>query len=221
MPTPSSRAVGTISSSSPRVNSDHSLWSAVIGWTASAARSVSALTSDSPRWRTLPGLHELAHRAHALLDRHARVAAVHVVEVDVVHAEARAARRRRPRGSTRGGCRSSGRRVVAADGELGGELHLVAAAVDGAAHELLVVARPVHVGGVEEGHAQVERATDRRGRLVLVGGSVELGHPHAAESDGGYLEVSELALVHASFHVLTVPRSLGPARPARTRAAGA
>ena len=56
MPTPSSRAVGTISASSPRVNSDHSLCSAAIGCTATAARSVSALTSDSPRWRTLPAV---------------------------------------------------------------------------------------------------------------------------------------------------------------------
>ena len=54
MPTPSSRAVGTISRSSSRVNSDHSLCSAAIGCTSHASRSVAALTSESPRWRTLP-----------------------------------------------------------------------------------------------------------------------------------------------------------------------
>ena len=54
MPTPSARAAGTISRSSPRVKSDHSLWSAAIGWTSHASRSVAALTSESPRWRTLP-----------------------------------------------------------------------------------------------------------------------------------------------------------------------
>ena len=56
MPTPSSRAVGTISSSIPRVKSDHSLWSAAIGWVACAPRSVSALTSESPSRRTFPVL---------------------------------------------------------------------------------------------------------------------------------------------------------------------
>ena len=170
-----------------------------------------------PEVADLAGLHELAHRAHALLDRHARVAAVHVVEVDVVHAEA-------AQGGVAGFADPLGAvvdrapaRVVAADRELAGELQLVAASLDRAAQELLVVPRPVHVGGVEEGHADVERAADRRGRLVLVRGSVELGHPHAAESDRGYLEVSELALVHGPDRT----QVMGPARPARTRAAGA
>ena len=54
IPTPSSRAAGTISASMPRVHSDHSLCSAAIGCTAQAARSVSALTSLRPMKRTLP-----------------------------------------------------------------------------------------------------------------------------------------------------------------------
>src|SRR5438309_1617515 len=37
-----------------RLQSDHSLWSALIGWTACARRIVSPAASDRPRWRTLP-----------------------------------------------------------------------------------------------------------------------------------------------------------------------
>ena len=48
-PMPSSRQVGTISSSSSLLHSDHSLCSAAIGWTAAARRMVSTEASDSPR----------------------------------------------------------------------------------------------------------------------------------------------------------------------------
>jgi hypothetical protein len=51
---PSSRhAVITVASGS-RVQSEYSDWSAVIGWTACARRSVATDTSESPRKRTLP-----------------------------------------------------------------------------------------------------------------------------------------------------------------------
>ena len=73
--------------------------------------------------------------------------------------------------------------------ELGGEHDLVAAVGDRAADEPLVGERAVHVGGVEEGDAELERAVDRRDRLALVGRSVELRHPHAAESERRDFEV--------------------------------
>ncbi|MDR8413276.1 hypothetical protein MTP10_31660 [Nonomuraea sp. 3-1Str] len=49
---PSSRQVGRISSSTPRLNSEYSIWTSVIGCTAWARRIVSAPTSDSPMPRT-------------------------------------------------------------------------------------------------------------------------------------------------------------------------
>ena len=61
---------------------------------------------------------------------------------------------------------------------------LVPAAGDGLADQLLVGERAVHVGGVEERHADVEGALDGLGRLGLVGGPVELAHAHAAQPDG-------------------------------------
>ena len=65
------------------------------------------------------------------------------------------------------------RRVVGvvadrADAELRRDDHLVAPAPDRAADQLLVGERAVHVGGVEERHAEVERPVDRRDRLVVV-----------------------------------------------------
>ena len=160
---PSSRTVGRISSSRSRVNSDYSLWSAVIGCTAWARRIVSAAASDRPRWRTLPASTSSGHRADGLLDRDRRVDPVLVVEVDVVDAEPL------QRGVARGpdvvGAAVDADPAavgVALVAELGGELDLVAAAGDGLADELLVGERAVHVGGVEEGHAEVERAVDGR-----------------------------------------------------------
>jgi len=109
-----------------------------------------------------------------------------VVEVDVVDAETL-------QGSVAGRAHVL-RAAVDADpapvgpplvAELGRELDLVAAAGDRLAHEPLVGEGAVHVGGVEERHAQVEGAVDGLDALLLVAGPVELGHAHAAEAQGG------------------------------------
>ena len=81
--------------------------------------------------------------------------------------------------------RTMRRRRIAHDAELGREHDAVAPAADRAADQLLVRERPVHVGRVEEGHAELERAVDRRDRFGVVAGAVELGHAHAAEAEGG------------------------------------
>ena len=78
--------------------------------------------------------------------------------------------------------------LVALVAELGGEHHLVAAALDGAAHQPLVGVRPVDVGRIEEVDAEVERAVNGRDRLVVVPAGVEVGHPHAPEAEGGHAE---------------------------------
>jgi len=58
-----------------------------------------------------------------------------------------------------------------------------------------------HVRGVEERHAEVQRPLDRGDRLVVVAGTVELGHAHAAEAEGGdgELRAAEGAHVHDSW----------------------
>ncbi|CAN5572169.1 hypothetical protein BH20ACT19_BH20ACT19_07730 [soil metagenome] len=152
-----------------------------------------------PKVADLARLHELGHRPDGVLDRRVLVDPVLVVEVDVVHAEA----------LERGVARAAHVLGLAVDpehravlgalvAELGGEHDLVPAALDRPADEALVGERPVHVGGVEERHPELERAADRGDRLVLVGRAVELGHAHAAEPLCGDLEplASERALVH-------------------------
>src|SRR3712207_9387887 len=56
--------------------------------------------------------------------------------------------------------------VVARQRELGGQLHLVAPSGDRLADQLLVVPVAVDVGGVEEGHAEVERTVRSEERRV-------------------------------------------------------
>ena len=98
-----------------------------------------------PEVADLALLDELHHRAHALLDRHVRIAAVHVVEVDAVGAEPA---QRVPSHASRihSGLLSMLRTPPSRrDAELGGEVHLVAAVGDRAANQLLVVPRAVEV----------------------------------------------------------------------------
>ena len=71
-------------------------------------------------------------------------------------------------------------------------------------HELLVGEGTVDVGGVEEGDAELQGAVDCGHRFGVVTPGVEVGHPHAAEADGGDDETlsTEVALFH------DVPREL-------------
>ena len=135
------------------------------------------------------------------------VDAVLVVEVDVVDAEPLAATRRTPARTYSASPRMPSRSpfVAAHVAELRGEHDLVAPVGDRAADQLLVRERPVHVGGVEEGDAELERAVDRRDRLVLVGRAVELGHAHAAETDPGRFQPLRPQL--PPLHLLPLPRT--------------
>jgi hypothetical protein len=63
--------------------------------------------------------------------------------------------------------------------ELGGQHHLLPAPGDRAAEQPLVGERPVHVGGVQEGHPDIQRPADGRDRLLVVGRPVGLAHAHA------------------------------------------
>ena len=144
----------------------------------------------------LAGLDQLGHGADDLLDRDRPVDTVLVVEVDVVDAA--------PLQAGVAGGADVLRLAVDADpgavglalvAELGGELDLVAASGDGLADQLLVGEGAVHVGRVEERHAQVEGAVDGVDALLLVRRAVELAHAHAAEAHGRDGEVAELSLL--------------------------
>ena len=177
-PIPSSFRTGSSSRSGSRVHSEYSPWTAASGWTWWAAMTCSAVTLESPRWRTLPSRHELGHRADGLLDRHARVREVQVPEVDDVDAEPLQAALGGLAGALGAGVDEDllGVRVLhrAAvledDAPLGRELDV--AAVDRAADEPLVRARGVGVGGVDHGRAGVDRVGQRRQRALVVGVAV-------------------------------------------------
>jgi hypothetical protein len=78
--------------------------------------------------------------------------------------------------------------LTAGVAELRRKHDLVAPAGDRAADELLVDERTVHVRGVQEAHAELERAVDDRDRLRVVARSVELRHPHAPQPERRYFE---------------------------------
>jgi hypothetical protein len=124
----------------------------------------------------LAGRDQLRHRADGLLDRRVGVDTVLVVEVDVLHPEAL---QRGLTGSAHVGGTAvdrAPRRILVElelDAELGRQEHLLTTAGDGASDEPLVGVGAVHVGGVEEVAAEIERPSDRAGGLPLVGRPVE------------------------------------------------
>ncbi len=141
---------------------------------------------------------ERLHCAPGLFNGDAAVDAVLVVEVNHFDVESRERR-------VTGGAHVLGRAVdaqvravlTALVAELRREHHLVATSLDGRPDESFVGEGPVHVGGVQERDARIERFVDRRDRLRVVPDAVELTHPHAAESLRGDLETLAQC---ATFH---------------------
>ncbi len=166
---PSSRVVGRIRSSTSRVQSEYSVCRAEIGCTAWARRTVSGAASERPEIADLALLDELGHGSDGLLDGHVRVDAMLVVEVDVLDAETL---KRGVAGLMHVlGIAAHAQALAVLTphvGELGRQHDLVAATVDGPADEALVGERAVHVGRVEQGHAELQRAMDGGDRLLVV-----------------------------------------------------
>ena len=110
------------------------------------------------------------------------------------------------------------RRVVRADdAELGRHDRLLAPSLQRLAEQQLVGAPPVHVRRVEQCHAELERTMDRADRLASSGRAVELGHPHAAESErrDAQAAAAQLALLHA--HRPNGPDEIRPLHLSRGR----
>src|SRR5918994_4523634 len=131
----------------------------------------------------LPGLNELLHRAPGLLYGDLRIYPMLIVEVYVIHPE--------PLQRVVTGLPhvlwlavhpEEATVLASLVAELGGEGYLLAPVSNGLADELLVGKGAVHVGGVEEGHAQFYRAVDGGYGLFLVARAVELAHSHASEA---------------------------------------
>jgi hypothetical protein len=138
----------------------------------------------------LAGAHQVGHGAHGVFDGHGLVDAVLVIEVYLLNPQALEA-------GIAAGLDVLGPAVdaargfigrVARDAEFGGDKHILAAAGDGLADEQLVGVGAVHVGGVKEVEALVQRMVDGGdGFGVVAVAGVELAHAHAAEADGGDL----------------------------------
>ena len=101
--------------------------------------------------------------------------------------------------------------------ELGGQHHLVPAALQRAADEFLVGVGAVDLGGVDEGDAQLQGAVDGAHGLVVVGAGagVAVGHAHRAQADAGDVQVTQADVLHGD----PVLRSVG-GRLDRQRRAG-
>ena len=141
--------------------------------------------------------HEVGHGADRILDRRLRIDPVLVVEIDRVDLEPLQARFAGLAHVIRLAADTEALAVRPAHiAELRGEHDLVAPIRNGTADEFLVAADAVHVGRVEKGHAELDRAMDRGDGLHLVAAAVELRHAHAAEADGGHLQRTELTLLH-------------------------
>ena len=139
-----------------------------------------------PEESDLAGRDQLGHGPDGLLDRRVLVHPVLVVEVDVIDSEPLQTGVASGPDILRTSVDAQERAVLAADvAELGGQHHLIAAIRDRLADQPLVGERPVHVRRVQQRDAQVQGAVDGRRGLGLVRGAVELGHAHAAESEGG------------------------------------
>ena len=150
------------------------------------------------------GLDHLGDRSDGLLDRHRLIEPRRAVDVDVVRAEPP---QRLGEGVLRRGRAGveahEGAERVAQAAVLDAEDHVVAAAVlERACDQQLVVARAVEVAGVDQGHPGVDGGVNGGDALALVGGSVEVGHPHRAEADGRDVGAvaGKGACVHAAHH---------------------
>lgn len=107
-----------------------------------------------------------------------------VVQVDVVDAQALERGVARLMDVLRRAVDTPARTILAAlDAEFGRQDDLVSPVGDCLADELLVGEGPVHVGGVQEVDAEVERAADRLDGAVLVGGEVNSSAGASAKMD--------------------------------------
>src|SRR5271163_3381364 len=148
----------------------------------------------------LPLLNQVTHRAGYLFDRHRRIDAMLIEQVDIVGAQPlqRALRRL---ANVLGPARSLDADLLSvyeAKTKLGGDYDLVAPPLESPSEQLLVCARTIDLGRVEEVASQFDGAMQCGDRFSLVRRTVGLAHAHATETDRRHLEA--LAAKFASAH---------------------
>ena len=147
----------------------------------------------------LAGADQVVQRGQRLVDRGARVGLVHLVEVDVVGPQPA---QRRLEGADHVPPGAAGVEVVAVQAahvhaELGGQHHLVAAALECGAEALLGAAvwGAVDVGGVEQGDSRVERRVHDLAGAVDVELAAEVVAADADDGDG-QARIAKPAVAH-------------------------
>src|SRR5882724_8351108 len=142
--------------------------------------------------------HQIAHRPNRILDRHGRIDAVNVVEVDDIRCEPPQAALAAYLDVLRSAVR--GRRAVsrAQITEFAGDHVLVAMTPDRASDQFLVAAPTICVRAVQKIDPDLARAAQGVDRRIFIGLVVERRHRRAAETDRGNLEPAEPAPLHPS-----------------------
>jgi len=140
-----------------------------------------------------------------------------VIEVDVV--DAQTAEAALDRAAHIGGRAVGDRRAVrlAVDAELGGDEGFVTAPFQRLAQQDFIGVGAVHLGRVEQGDAQVERAVDHRDGLGLVRCAVKSAHAHTAQTDGRDLRAVTAQLAHLHPRIPSDVRGSATHPPTRFR----
>jgi hypothetical protein len=142
---------------------------------------------------------QFGHRCDGVFDRRLRIDTVLVIEIDSVDPKPHQARLAGVADIIRSTRHAEPLTVRAADiAELRGDHHGRSPPLDGAAHQLLVASNAIHVGGVEEGDAEIDRTMDGGDRFGLIADAVELRHSHAAEAHRR--DAKSLSAESAVFH---------------------
>src|SRR5215467_9491094 len=143
-------------------------------------------------------LDEPRHGADGVLDRHVRVDAMDVIEIDHLDAEPLEARLAGDRHIVGLAVDAAALPAGSADvAELAGNEELVALALDRLGDQLLVDAGRIGVRRVEHGDAEVDAAMDGRDRFYVVGNAIVGAHAGAAKPDGRYAQaLSQLPILH-------------------------
>ncbi len=128
---------------------------------------------------------QVTHGAGHILDRHVRIHAVLVEQVDVVGAQALEAGFGHRTDVLRTTVQA-GVDLCVLEAELGGDHQLVAVRCQRPAEQVFVGIWTIDFGGVEEGHAAFDRGVQQGDALALLDGrTVAVAQAHAAQAQGG------------------------------------
>ena len=153
----------------------------------------------------LAAAHQVGQGGQGLVDVGVRVRAVHLVQVDVVGLQ--------PAQAVLDLADDPAARVAAHVGilahlavRLGGQHHVVPAAAQGLADDLLRLPRRVHVRGVDEVDAAVQRGVDDPDAVLVIGVAPGAEH-HRAEAVGAHLDPGTAERPHP--HAVRLPDIAG------------